>query len=56
MKGKIAKLKVFEKLVRLTELTNIRHELKVVNCNPVFFFLKHRTSSSSEILKGGQGG
>ena len=36
MKGKITKLKIFEKLVRLTELTNIRHELKVVNCNPVF--------------------
>ena len=36
MKGKIAKLKIFEKLVRLTELTNIRHELKVVNFNPVF--------------------
>ena len=36
MKGKIAKLKIFEKLLRLTELTNIRQELKFVNCNPVF--------------------
>ena len=36
MKGKITKLKIFEKLLRLTELTNIRQELKFVNCNPVF--------------------
>ena len=36
MKRKIAKLKNFEKLLRLTELTNIGQKLKVVNCNPVF--------------------
>ena len=36
MKGKIAKLKFFENLLRLTELTNIRQELKFVNCNSVF--------------------
>ena len=36
MKGKIAKLKIFQKLLRLTELTNIRQEVKFVNCNPVF--------------------
>ena len=36
MKGKIAKLKIFEKLLRLTKLTNIRQKLKFVNCNPVF--------------------
>ena len=36
MKGKIPKLKIFEKLLRLTELTNIRQKLKFVNCNPVF--------------------
>ena len=35
MQRKIAKLKIFEKL-RLTELTNIRQELKFVNCNSVF--------------------
>ena len=33
MKGKIAKLKIFEKLIKLT---NIRQELKIVNCNSVF--------------------
>ena len=36
MQGKIAKLKIFEKLIRLTKLTNIKQELKFVNCNPVF--------------------
>ena len=37
MQRKIAKLKFFEKLIRLTKLTNnIRQELKFVNCNPVF--------------------
>ena len=36
MKEKFAKLKIFEKLIRLTKLTNIRQELKIVNCNSVF--------------------
>ena len=36
MNGKFAKLKIVEKLLRLIDLTNIRQELKFVNCNPVF--------------------